>query len=153
MKRHLAAAALAGVIAAPALAAPALAETPTAPAETPAAAQEQTAGAAAVAPIAATFNLVAGFTGFGQNVYVVGSIPALGSWNPANAVPLTTTSSTFPNWTGGVALPANTYTEFQYIVKNADGTVARWEKGYQQNRSTITPPTGTYITHDTFGGY
>ena len=146
MKRYLATAALAGIIAAPALAAPALAAT--APATIPA-----VSSAAAPNPIAATFNLVAGFTAYGQNVYVVGSIPELGSWNPANAVPLTTTSSTFPNWTGGVALPANTYTEFQYIVKNADGTVARWEKGFRQNRSTITPPTGTYITHDTFGGY
>ena len=146
MKRYLATAALAGIIAAPALAAPALAAT--APATIPA-----VSSAAAQNPIAATFNLVAGFTAYGQNVYVVGSIPELGSWNPANAVPLTTTSSTFPNWTGGVALPANTYTEFQYIVKNADGTVARWEKGFRQNRSTITPPTGTYITHDTFGGY
>ncbi|WP_229071087.1 carbohydrate-binding module family 20 domain-containing protein [Actinoplanes sp. DH11] len=95
----------------------------------------------------------AGFTAWGQSVQVVGSIPELGFWNTAKAVPLTTTAGTFPTWTGGVALPPNTYVEFQYVVKNANGTVARWEKGYQQNRATITPPTGTWITHDTFGGY
>ncbi|MEU4558725.1 CBM20 domain-containing protein [Actinoplanes sp. NPDC023936] len=144
-KQVLALGALAGVLAAPALATPVLAA--------PEQVEKQAVSAAEVAPIAATFNVVVGFTSYGQNVYVVGSIPELGSWNPANAVPLTTTSSTFPTWTGGVALPANTYAEFQYIVKNPDGTVARWEKGYRQNRSTITPPTGTYITHDTFGGY
>ena len=106
----------------------------------------------APAPVAATFNVVADFTRYGQNLYVVGNIPALGSWNTARAVPLTTTVSTFPNWTGGVSLPANTYVEFQYIVKNPDGSVARWEKSYQ-NRSTVTPPTGAYLTHDTFGAY
>lgn len=105
-----------------------------------------------VAPISATFNVVAGFTAWGQNVYVVGSIPELGSWNPAAAVRLTTTSGTFPNWTGGVQLPSNTYVEFQYIVKNADGTVAQWEKTFT-NRSTVTPPSGAYITQDTFGAY
>ncbi|MEU4422568.1 carbohydrate-binding module family 20 domain-containing protein [Actinoplanes sp. NPDC024001] len=110
------------------------------------------ASAAEVAPIAASFNVVADFTVWGQNVYVVGSIPELGSWNPPAAVPLTTSGRAWPNWYGNVALPPNTYIEFQYIVKNPDGSI-RWEKGYQQNRTTITPPTGTYITHDTFGGY
>ncbi|GIF15756.1 carbohydrate-binding module family 20 domain-containing protein [Actinoplanes teichomyceticus] len=112
-----------------------------------------TASAADVAPIAATFNVTADFTTWGQNVYVVGSIPALGAWDPAKAVPLATTRTTFPTWTGGAALPPNTYIEFQYIVKNPDGSVARWEKGPRQNRITITPPTGTYLTHDTYGGY
>ncbi|WIM99759.1 carbohydrate-binding module family 20 domain-containing protein [Actinoplanes oblitus] len=112
-----------------------------------------TAGATEVAPIAATFNVTADFTSWGQNVYVVGNVPALGGWDTTKAVPLTTTSSTFPAWTGGAALPPNTYVEYQYIVKNPNGSVARWEKGFQQNRTTITPPTGTYITHDTFGGY
>jgi hypothetical protein len=139
----LAAGLIAGIlgVAGPAVAAPA--------AETPAV----TVGAAEVAPIAATFNVVADFTVWGQTVYVVGSIPELGSWNPAAAMPLTTSGRAWPNWYGNVALPPNTYIEFQYIVKNADGSVVRWEKGYQQNRTTITPPTGTYVTHDTFGGY
>ena len=105
-----------------------------------------------VAPIAATFNVVADFTTRGQNVYVVGSVPALGGWNTAYAVPLKTTGGSFPNWTGDVYLPPNTPVEYQYIVKNADGTVARWEK-VLSNRTTTTPPTGIYITHDTFGGY
>lgn len=105
-----------------------------------------------VTPIAATFNVTAGFTTFGQQVFVVGSIPELGSWNPARAVPLYTTASTFPVWTGDAQLPANTSIEFQYIVKNPDGSVANWEKVFQ-NRSTVTPPTGVYITHDTFGEY
>lgn len=136
---------LAGAVAAPAVATPALAA--------PGQSGRPAVSAADVAPVAATFNVVAGFTSFGQNVYVVGSIPALGSWNTARAVPLTTTSGTFPAWTGGAALPPSTYVEYQYIVKNPDGTVVRWEKGFRQNRTTITPPTGTYVTHDTFGGY
>ncbi|GAA4604964.1 hypothetical protein BJY16_005203 [Actinoplanes octamycinicus] len=134
---------VAGVLGAggPALAAPAVTAAPV------------TAGAAEVTPIAATFNVTADFTSWGQTVAVVGNIPALGGWDTAKAVPLSTTGTTFPVWTGGAALPPNTYVEFQYIVKNPNGSVARWEKSYQQNRRTITPPTGTYVTHDTFGGY
>jgi len=137
----IATALIAGVLGA---SAPALAAGPSAAAATDVSAQQ-------VAPVAATFNVTAGFTTWGQSVYVVGSIPELGSWNPAAAVPLKTTSSTFPTWTGSVSLPPNTYVEYQYIVKNANGTVANWEKSYS-NRTTTTPPAGTYITHDTFGG-
>jgi len=50
------------------------------------------AGTAAI-----TFNATA-TTSFGQNVFLVGSTAALGSWNPTSAVALSPTN--YPVWTG-----------------------------------------------------
>ncbi|MEV0902109.1 S8 family serine peptidase [Actinoplanes sp. NPDC049802] len=95
--------------------------------------------------IAATFN-VNRTTWYGQNVYVAGNLAELGGWDPARARPLS--ADGYPVWSGSVSLPPNTAVEFKYLVKDPDGTVT-WEAG--ANRTTVTPPTGQYITHDTFG--
>ncbi|BEL08219.1 S8 family serine peptidase [Actinoplanes sichuanensis] len=94
--------------------------------------------------IAATFNVTAE-TWWGQQVYVVGNRPELGGWDPARAVALD--PGGYPVWSGGLSLPPNTAVEFKYLKKDPDGTVT-WEQG--DNRTTITPPTGRYVTHDTF---
>ncbi|MEU4241764.1 S8 family serine peptidase [Actinoplanes sp. NPDC026619] len=94
--------------------------------------------------IAATFN-VTGSTVYGQNLYVVGSIPELGQWDPARAIPLS--AATYPVWSASVSLPPNTAIEFKYLIRNTDGS---WTWESTPNRSTVTPPTGQYITHDTF---
>ncbi|BCJ40903.1 hypothetical protein GCM10010168_47970 [Actinoplanes ianthinogenes] len=98
----------------------------------------------AVNRIAATFN-VHRETVWGQNVFVAGNIAELGGWDPNRAVPLG--ADGYPTWSGAVNLPPNTAVEFKYLVKNPDGSVI-WESG--ANRSTVTPPTGQYITHDDF---
>ncbi|MEU3460472.1 carbohydrate-binding module family 20 domain-containing protein [Streptomyces sp. NPDC006733] len=110
-----------------------------------------TASPAAAAPriasdptVVATFNVTA-TTYWGQNLYVVGGASELGSWNPDKAVPLS--SANYPTWTGTVLLAANSRQEFKYLIKNPNGTLT-WERG--PNRTTVTPPTGTYITHDDF---
>ncbi|MFE0464337.1 carbohydrate-binding module family 20 domain-containing protein [Kitasatospora sp. NPDC058965] len=84
-------------------------------------------------------------TSWGQNVYLVGSIPALGSWNPAQAVPLS--SFHYPSWNGAVTLPANTYVEYKYILKNSDGSVT-WEPG--NNHSVTTGGSGSATLNDTW---
>src|SRR5262249_14744979 len=84
-------------------------------------------------------------TWWGQNVYVVGSIPALGSLNPAASVPLS--SATYPVWRGTVTLPANTYFEYKYIKKDPDGTI-EWENG--ANRSYTTAASGSATLNDTW---
>jgi subtilisin family serine protease len=94
--------------------------------------------------IAATFNVTAE-TWWGQQVFVVGNLPELGGWDPARAVALG--PGGYPVWSGAVSLPPNAPVEFKYVKKDPDGTVT-WEPG--ANRTTVTPPTGTYITHDTF---
>ncbi|MBB4910051.1 carbohydrate-binding module family 20 domain-containing protein [Actinophytocola algeriensis] len=78
-------------------------------------------------------------TSWGQNVFVVGNVPQLGSWNPANAVPLTTNSSTYPRWHGSGTLPANTNIEYKFVIKQ-DGQPVIWETG--ANRTYRTGGTG-----------
>jgi alpha-amylase len=84
-------------------------------------------------------------TSWGQNVYLVGSVPALGSWNTSQAVPLS--SSGYPTWNGAVTLPANTYVEYKYIVKNADGSIT-WEPG--NNHSFTTAGSGSTTLNDSW---
>ncbi|MEV0393714.1 carbohydrate-binding module family 20 domain-containing protein [Polymorphospora rubra] len=94
--------------------------------------------------VAASFNATA-TTYYGQNVYVVGNIPALGSWNPANAVPLS--SAGYPVWRATVNLPPNATVEYKYLKKNPDGSVT-WESG--GNRHFTAPATGTHTNNDTW---
>jgi alpha-amylase len=92
----------------------------------------QGTGAAAVA---VTFHENA-TTVFGQNVFLVGSIPALGNWNPANAIPLS--SATYPVWAATVSLPANTSFQYKYIKKNPDGSII-WESDPNRSDTTALP--------------
>lgn len=94
--------------------------------------------------VAVTFNEVAD-TVFGQNIFVVGSIPELASWNTGSAVPLTWISGqgTRGNWRGTATLPANTRVEYKYIKKDGSNTVT-WESG--ANRVLMTGAGGTSLT-------
>jgi alpha-amylase len=91
-----------------------------------------------------TFNEAAD-TVFGQNIYVVGNVPALASWNTASAVPLTwiSGSGTRGNWRTVTTLPASTAIEYKYIKKDAAGTVV-WESG--ANRTLTTGGAGSSLT-------
>lgn len=61
-----------------------------------------------------------------QEVYVVGSTPELGSWEPADGVALSTDADTYPRWTGTVTIGADT--EWK-LVKVGPGGSADWEPG------------------------
>ncbi len=93
----------------------------------------------------ATFNAEV-TTWHGQNVFVVGNVPALGGWNPAGAVPLS--SADYPVWKGTRVLPGGTAIEYKYIKKNPDGKV-EWEPG--ANRAFTTPADGQATRDDTWG--
>jgi alpha-amylase len=84
-------------------------------------------------------------TTWGQNVYIVGSIPALGSWNPANAVSLS--SQNYPFWTAALTVPTNTYFEYKYIKIDGSGNVT-WESG--NNRFYTTGSSGSITFNDTW---
>ena len=87
-------------------------------------------------------------TVLGQSVYVVGSIPALGTWMPAKAVQLAPTS--YPRWTGTVAnLPPNTSVEWKCIKRpeNANSPVV-WQPG--ANNVFTTPASGTGFASGSF---
>ncbi|MFI6509279.1 carbohydrate-binding module family 20 domain-containing protein [Streptosporangium sp. NPDC050855] len=94
--------------------------------------------------VATTFNANATTT-WGQNVFVVGNVPALGAWNPANAIPLS--SASYPVWKGTVNLPGGTAISYKYIKKNSDGSVI-WES--DPNRSFTTPSGGTATRNDSW---
>ncbi|WP_304523616.1 carbohydrate-binding module family 20 domain-containing protein [Actinocorallia sp. API 0066] len=81
---------------------------------------------------ALTFNVNA-TTSFGQNVYVVGNIAALGAWNPAHAIPLSAAS--YPVWSRLTIVPKSTSIEYKYIRKDANGNVT-WEGGGNRSFST-----------------
>ncbi len=94
--------------------------------------------------VAVTFNENA-TTSWGQNVYVVGSIPALGSWNTGSAVALS--SAGYPVWSATVSIPSGTYFEYKYIKKNPDGSIT-WES--DPNRSYTTGSGGTATLNDSW---
>jgi alpha-amylase len=70
---------------------------------------------------------------FGENVFVVGNTAALGNWDPAAAVALS--SAAYPVWRGTVALPGGTAVQYKFIKKN--GSQVIWES--DPNRTRTTP--------------
>jgi len=94
--------------------------------------------------VTVTFNEAAD-TNFGQNIYVVGSVAELASWNPGAAIPLTwlSGSGTRGNWRATVSLPASRTIEYKYIKRDGAGAVT-WESG--ANRVLTTGAAGTSLT-------
>ncbi|MEU5885296.1 carbohydrate-binding module family 20 domain-containing protein [Streptomyces sp. NPDC047461] len=91
-----------------------------------------------------TFHVTA-TTDLGTNVYVVGSIAALGSWNTADAIPLS--SASYPTWSKPVIVPRSTAFEYKFVKKNSSGAVT-WESG--TNRAYTTGSSSGYSTSDTW---
>jgi alpha-amylase len=81
-------------------------------------------------------------TTWGQNVFIVGNTAALGNWNPAAAVALS--SATYPVWRATVSLPASTSVQYKYIKKNGDQVI--WESDPNRTRTTpsASPCTATW---------
>jgi alpha-amylase len=84
-------------------------------------------------------------TDWGTNVYVVGSLPSLGSWNTSDAIPLS--SASYPTWSKPVIVPKSTSFEYKYVKKDGSGNVT-WESG--TNRSYTTGSSSGYTTSDTW---
>ncbi|KAK6442114.1 glycoside hydrolase 15 protein [Oleoguttula sp. CCFEE 5521] len=60
----------------------------------------------------------------GESVYLVGSVPQLGSWNTSNAILLSAGNYTnaYPQWTTTVSFPLSTYFEYKYLLQHIDGS-------------------------------
>lgn len=71
-------------------------------------------------------------TAWGDQLLVVGDLPALGAWNPARALVLD--GATWPTWRAPLTLPAGTRFEYKLALRHADGTIA-WEAG--ENRRAM----------------
>ncbi|GAM40713.1 glucoamylase GlaA [Talaromyces pinophilus] len=87
--------------------------------------------------VAVTFDEIATTT-YGENVFIVGSISQLGSWNTNNAIALSASKYTSSNnlWYATINLPAGTTFQYKYIRKETDGTI-KWES--DPNRSYTVP--------------
>ncbi|GAA2558283.1 carbohydrate-binding module family 20 domain-containing protein [Winogradskya consettensis] len=81
-------------------------------------------------------------TTFGQNVFVTGNTAALGNWDPASAVALS--SAAYPVWKATVTLPGNTAVQYKYIKK--EGSTVVWESDPNRTRTTpsATPCSATW---------
>ncbi|GAB4084694.1 carbohydrate-binding module family 20 domain-containing protein [Myceligenerans cantabricum] len=84
-------------------------------------------------------------TSWGQNVYLVGDRPELGSWTPSDGVALSADS--YPTWTGALDLPAGTTFEYKYVKLDGSGNVT-WESG--ANRTATVGATGALALTDTW---
>ncbi|KAL1860675.1 hypothetical protein Daus18300_009018 [Diaporthe australafricana] len=104
---------------------------------TAAATTTSTGCATAASSVAVTFNEVV-TTSPGQTIKVVGSIPALGSWDVASAPALSAAQYTSANnlWTYTVTLAAGQAFEYKF-VNVASGGSATWES--DPNRSYTVP--------------
>ncbi|MEU6858000.1 carbohydrate-binding module family 20 domain-containing protein [Glycomyces sp. NPDC046736] len=86
-------------------------------------------------------------TNMGDEVYLVGSIPQLGSWTPASGLHLS--GATYPTWKGTVTIPSGTAFEYKYVIIRSGGAVV-WESG--ANRSATVPSTGCLELSQTWNG-
>lgn len=95
--------------------------------------------------VATTFEVNA-TTYWGQNVFVVGNVPALANWDPANGVALS--SAAYPIWRATVNLPAGTSVQYKYIKK--DGGQVVWESDPNRVRTTASTSPCTATWSDTW---
>jgi Starch binding domain/Domain of unknown function (DUF5110) len=92
-----------------------------------------------------------GATTWGQSVYVVGNIPALGNWAPANGVKLNP-DGPYPTWTGTAQVPSSAAIQWKCIKRpeNADNPVV-WQPD-PNNSFTSSASGGVTTTGDFAGG-
>jgi glycosidase len=76
----------------------------------------------------------------GQQVYVVGSIPELGGWDPAKVLDAFHNPDS-TNWFLPVAVPKGTTFEFKYILKDGAGNVV-WESGSNRTATSSSDSSG-----------
>lgn len=77
-------------------------------------------------PAPVQFQVHEAHTQLGEDIYLVGDHPALGGWDPAEAVALSPAG--YPTWHADVYLPPGTPIEFKFIRKGAQGGV-EWMPG------------------------
>lgn len=61
-------------------------------------------------------------TNYGENIYIVGNVPELGSWN-VNKCTEVMMNPGYPEWYLPVSVPAGTTIEFKFIKKDSNGNV------------------------------
>eukprot|EP00928_Gymnodinium_smaydae_P017576 TRINITY_DN1671_c0_g1_i1.p1 TRINITY_DN1671_c0_g1~~TRINITY_DN1671_c0_g1_i1.p1 ORF type:complete len:755 (-),score=120.71 TRINITY_DN1671_c0_g1_i1:268-2532(-) len=84
----------------------------------------------------------------GEAVFVTGGLGALGDWSPKMALPLLTTSSTFPLWSSDpIQVPPGTEVSYKYIIMKEDRAgQPRWEDGELKGNREVTSERKTLLT-------
>lgn len=86
---------------------------------------------------------VQAYTSPGQNVYIVGSIPELGAWDPAKAIDAfhNPDANQYWKWFLPVSVPKDTTFQYKYIFKDNLGNVV-WEGGNNRTTSSSAAEAG-----------
>jgi hypothetical protein len=92
----------------------------------------------------ADFTCKNGITTPGYSVYVVGSLPEIGKWDPAKAVLLS--PSNYPTWTGSAGfanVKLNEKVEWKCIIRNEKNAsdVQKWQPDPNNEAVLIFSPT------------
>ena len=88
-----------------------------------------------------SFSCQNGHTTFGQSVYVVGSVPELGSWSPAGAVLMT--PDQYPTWNATISLPGNQTVEWKCLKRDEVDPNSRIEWQGGGNNTVSLPSSGS----------
>ncbi len=87
-----------------------------------------------VQDVTVNFEVRQAYTGWGENIFITGSIPELGDWNPVIAIGPGDTSA-YPTWNFTQILPSNTTFNFKAIKKDSNGNVY-WQSGTDNTHTT-----------------
>ncbi|KAJ5622772.1 hypothetical protein N7490_011377 [Penicillium lividum] len=87
-------------------------------------------------------------TTYGENIYISGSISALGDWDTDDAIALSAAdyTSSDPLWYVVITLPAGTVFEYKYIEKTDGSTSIKWESDPNRTYTVPTVCSGTTAT-------
>lgn len=83
-------------------------------------------------------------TDYGDNIYIVGSIPELGSWDTDHCTEAMMCPN-YPEWYLPVSVPANTTFTFKFIKKDSSGNVT-WESSDNRTVTSSSSTTGVVDT-------
>eukprot|EP00435_Cladocopium_sp_Y103_P024728 s1390_g6.t1 len=113
-------------------------------------------------PRQVSFSVKCADTRVGLHVRVVGSVAALGEWDPHKGLVLNTSASDFPNWkqTEPMPLEEGKVVEYKYVICDNNGSGVRWEE--RANRALhiadlvereMVPPNGLIAITENFVAY
>lgn len=83
-------------------------------------------------------------TNYGENIYIVGNVPELGSWDQDKCTEALLNPN-YPEWFLPVSVPAGTEIQFKFIKKDANGNVT-WESGDNRMVTSSSLSAGTVDT-------
>jgi len=91
-------------------------------------------------------------TYYGENLYVIGDIEALGDWNPSIAAPMSAGGYTAqrPLWTLAKDLPASTNISYKYLRQESDGSFIY--EGINRTLTSNACGSSTLVLEDAWSG-